>query len=85
MSLGFASQLDLTMALLFDKFFLLFGALVSLCFGDNVKKHPLYNITITNYHAVKAYQSNLECAQQRLSEPLNLLSNVVTPIETDMV
>ena len=65
------------------KCFLLFGALISWCYGDNAKMQPLQNTTITDV-PVKAYQSNFQCAQ-RLSESLSVLSNVVPPIESCIV
>ena len=71
------------MKALFVKCFLLFGALISWCYGDDVKKKPLENTTITDV-AVKIYKGNFQCAQ-RLSESLSVLSNVVPPIETCIV
>ena len=69
------------MAPLFAKCFLLFGALISWCYGDGVQKHPLQNMTITDV-PVKVYQGNFQCVQQRLSESLNVLSNFFPPIES---
>ena len=72
------------MASLFVNCFLLFGVIISWCYGDDVKKHPLQNTTITDV-LLKVYQSNFQCAQHRLSESLNILSNVVPSIGTCMV
>ena len=66
---------------LFVKCFLLFGALISWCYGDDVQNYPLQNTTITDV-PVKVNQGNFQCAQKRLSESLNVVSNVVPPIET---
>ena len=63
----------------FLKWFFLFGALISWCYGDDVKKNPLQNTTITDV-PIKVYQSNFQCPQI-LSESLNVLVNVVAPIE----
>ena len=72
------------MSSLFVNCFLLFGVLIFWCYGDDVKKHPLQDTIITNV-PVKAYESNSRCAQHRLSKSLNVLSNVVPPIETCVV
>ena len=72
------------MALLFAKWFLLFGVLISWCYGDDVKKHTLQNTTITDV-PFKVYQSNFECAQWRLSESLNVFTNFFPPIEAGIV
>ena len=84
LSLRLASQLDLAMVRLFVKCFLLFGALVFGCYGDDINKHPFQNMTITDV-PVKVYQSKFQCAEQGLSESLNVLSGAVPPTETCMV
>ena len=69
------------MTTLFVKCFFLFGTLISCSHGDDVKNHPLQNTTITNIPV----KGNFQCAQ-RLSESLNVFSNVVPPTkETCMV
>ena len=72
------------MVLFFAEYFLLIGALVFGCYGDDIKKHPFQNMTIIDV-PVKVYQSSFQCTEQGLSESLNILSRVVPPTETCMV
>ena len=72
------------MAGLFVKRFLLFGALIYWCYGDDVKKNLPQSTTSTDV-PVKVYQTNFQCAQKKLFEFLNVLSNVVPPNEICMV